>query len=583
LKIIKSYFSENLVRPVYDKLTEKCQKFVTENLLQHGDIILQLIFQDNLSKNLSVTAKHIVYRRWSIREERTLQRYLNTSSQNIVRLSLPGKVDDKILGLIATNCQLLEELDLSSSYMTDTGLLALCGVEVTKVQEVPGQSSRPSERGEVDVQTGKFVRAAASRAKRSIRTICANHQQNSFLQELAQGSSATEVMQAKFPHLAAKMRPLLVKREEETHQASWAGEDGLQYRFTERGCRRLRKLDLWSTSFPKKMITRYGDILTVGVSQDAMLAALILCPRLLCLKRNDLGDILQLYHFVYQANNLPQPSLGLTFFSESRLTLDKLSVARKICTSISSLDISMFNFSFVNSDTMNTSDVINKFSESSKLLFEFERLKDLEIQYMDDSKIFHNCLKTSASKLTRLCLNKMISVSFETLSAIKTFCPALTILDIYVDQVFTFMELTPIEQVIAETPNTTWPSLKSLKLGGSIPTGEVLKFLIHGCSNLEVLCYSLYEGHHESITDSYIRDLFEDNNMEALTTFYCEKSDLSELTFFYLAGKLSKLKYVGVMSEWGGLSRRGVLAIKSFILGNNLSIDVDSLQDQYYL
>ena len=46
LKIIKSYFSENLVRPVYDKLTEKCQKFVTENLLQYGDIILQLIFQD---------------------------------------------------------------------------------------------------------------------------------------------------------------------------------------------------------------------------------------------------------------------------------------------------------------------------------------------------------------------------------------------------------------------------------------------------------------------------------------------------------------------------------------------------------
>ena len=71
--------------------------------------------------------------------------------------------------------------------------------------------------------------------------------------------------------------------------------------------------------------------------------------------------------------------------------------------------------------------------------------------------------------------------------------------------------------------------------------------------------------------------------MEQITTFYCEKSVLTELTFFYLAGKLSQLKYVGVMSEWGGLSRTGVLAIKSFILGNNLNIDVDSLQDQYYL
>ena len=63
------------------------------------------------------------------------------------------------------------------------------------------------------------------------------------------------------------------------------------------------------------------------------------------------------------------------------------------------------------------------------------------------------------------------------------------------------------------------------------------------CSNLEVLCYSLYEGHHESITDEYIRDLFENNPMDQITTFYCEKSILTELTFFYLAGKLSKLKY----------------------------------------
>ena len=100
---------------------------------------------------------------------------------------------------------------------------------------------------------------------------------------------------------------------------------------------------------------------------------------------------------------------------------------------------------------------------------------------------------------------------------------------------------------------------------------------------MEVLCYSLYEGHHESITDDFIKELFETNPMEALNTFYCEKSVLSELAFFYLAGKLSKLKYVGVMSEWGGLTRNGVLAIKSFILSNNLSIDVDSLQDQYYL
>ena len=91
----------------------------------------------------------------------------------------------------------------------------------------------------------------------------------------------------------------------------------------------------------------------------------------------------------------------------------------------------------------------------------------------------------------------------------------------------------------------------------------ISKISLFRCSNLEVLCYSLYEGHHESITDEYIRDLFESNPMDQITTFYCEKSILTELTFFYLAGKLSKLKYVGVMSEWAGLSRTGVLAIRS--------------------
>ena len=62
LKNIRDYFSENLVRPVYNSLTEKCVKFVTNHLLQHGDIILQMILQDELSRSLVMNAKHIVYR-----------------------------------------------------------------------------------------------------------------------------------------------------------------------------------------------------------------------------------------------------------------------------------------------------------------------------------------------------------------------------------------------------------------------------------------------------------------------------------------------------------------------------------------
>ena len=39
-------------------------RFVTEHVLQHGDVLLQLVFQDNLSRSLVINAKHIVYRRW---------------------------------------------------------------------------------------------------------------------------------------------------------------------------------------------------------------------------------------------------------------------------------------------------------------------------------------------------------------------------------------------------------------------------------------------------------------------------------------------------------------------------------------
>ena len=87
---------------------------------------------------------------------------------------------------------------------------------------------------------------------------------------------------------------------------------------------------------------------------------------------------------------------------------------------------------------------------------------------MDDSKIFHSCLKDSASNLTRLCLNKMISISFESLAAIKKYCQKLEVLDVYVDEVTTFLEHTPVGQVVAETENTHWESLKSLKLGGRL-------------------------------------------------------------------------------------------------------------------
>ena len=86
LRAVRDHFSSSLVRPVHEALAERCARcltlfrdmfvtrdtnhrvygarFVTEHVLQHGDVLLQLVFQDNLSRRLVINAKHIVYRRW---------------------------------------------------------------------------------------------------------------------------------------------------------------------------------------------------------------------------------------------------------------------------------------------------------------------------------------------------------------------------------------------------------------------------------------------------------------------------------------------------------------------------------------
>ena len=51
-----------------------------------------------------------------------------------------------------------------------------------------------------------------------------------------------------------------------------------------------------------------------------------------------------------------------------------------------------------------------------------QELRDLEVQYLDDSKTFRTSIQSMSSNLTRICLNKMMSISFETLSAIKMNC-----------------------------------------------------------------------------------------------------------------------------------------------------------------
>lgn len=586
---LRDYFSENLVRPVHEALSVQCSKFITENRLQNGDLILQLVFQDQYSKSLVIKAKHIIYRKWTVREERTLQRSLSLST-NLVKLALPGKANDKILQIVGVHCPLLEDLDVSTSYMTDVGMLAICGVSVNAFDnQAEQEETKNIERGRICKETGKFVRASAARAKKNIDIIKNNEQ--TFLRDIAQGSTAFELLKQKFPLLSNRMKPFMKKRENPDFCHTWSPKNGVEYSFGPGGCKNLKRLDLWKTNHPKRSVNAKGELVSdLGITREVVLTSLIILKNLKVLKWTDLGEILQLFELVFQENSLEAPKMGLTFLCDARLTLDKLDVAKNLCPHISKLDISMFNFSFVeqefvadNNALLYNSSLDDKFGKSSSLFFEFTHLRDLEVQYMDDSKTFNSCIQNFASNLTRICLNKMISISFETLAAIKFHCPKLEVLDVYVDHVYTFKTLNTIEQVVAETPNTTWPSLKSLKIGGTIPTGSILEFLIRGCDDLRVLCYSLYDDPGENVTDDYIEHLLNINPMKELVAFYFEKSVLTEATFFLVANNLPKIKYVGILSEWGGIDRRGILAIRAFIRGNNLNVDIESIMDQYNL
>ena len=73
--------------------------------------------------------------------------------------------------------------------------------------------------------------------------------------------------------------------------------------------------------------------------------------------------------------------------------------------------------------------------------------------------------------MTKLSLNKMISISFSTLAVIKTQCPSLRELEIYVYEVTSGSSL-PLEEAIEDAPVGKLEDLLSLQLGGTIPSGK---------------------------------------------------------------------------------------------------------------
>jgi len=579
---MRLYFSSNLVRPVYEALSSACHKFVLQNRLKYGDVILSLVFQDCYSQTLGMTAKHLMFRKWSLREEKSLRRTLMMST-NLVKLSLPGKCDDQLLMLISKHCQLLEDLDMSTSYVTDRGLLAICGVEVEQIEDEPTENSEEyleTANDKCPQIEKKPNRAAAVRARARLDQIKSDP---SFLRKLAIGSSESEELKEKFSLLANKMKPYVDKKLDPSLQTRWSSNHGQRYSFTKTGCKRLTSLDLTRTNYPKRSLDTKGEmILTLGLTRDSVLAALILLENLKILKWIDLGEILQLYEMVFQETCKRTPQLQLMFLMDSCLTLDKLEVANRVCPRIAKLDISMFNFSFAEMDfqigppnNQATNSQEESLSKSNNLIFTFSGLKDLEVKYMDDSLAFNSSILNCSSKLTRICLNKMISISFETLAAVKNSCKNLETFEVFVDNIYTLKTSSTLEQVIAETANSEWESLKSLKLGGLIPTGSILKYLVSGCSQLRVLCVSPYEPQANFITDQLVEQMLEINPCKKLVTFYFEKCFLSEQTFFLLLNNLPDIRHVGILGEWFGLDRRARLAIKAFVRGNNVDVDID--------
>ena len=179
--------------------------------------------------------------------------------------------------------------------------------------------------------------------------------------------------------------------------------------------------------------------------------------------------------------------------------------------------------------------------------------------------------------MTRLCLNKMISISVSTLASIKSHCTSLTVLELHVDKINSDTE--DLGQALEAAEAVSMPCLKSLKVGGSVNSGEILSFLVSGCPNLQILCFTpfTYQG---EINDDFIVNLFRKYPCPELEVFCFEKCILSEQTFFHLLEKMSKIRFIGNMGEWT-MDRRARLAIRAFIKGNNINVDIESLFCNY--
>ena len=359
---IRNYLKENLPRQLQWDLSRFSGIFVEKNKLKYVDVLLYLIFQDKDSTKLELTSKHIVCRRWKAREKSCLLRTL-CDSKKLVKLSLPGQVNDTLLFVIAVNCHLLQYLDVSNSYITEKGLLAICGV-VVKHKSVAGFKGNkvtycnqdvPEEQEPICDQMKMF------RPRKEIYVESDNHLS-----------------------LSTKMEPFLIKRMKVPGSETLCFvSEGKLYKFKENfGCLKLRKLDIDGTDFPRSGMSQDD----VGVTRDSILTVLILLENLLELNWPNLGEIVQSYKNVVEElctaeDKENELKLNLLYFVDTNTCLDKLTSVVEYCPKISKIDLRGNN---------STSEE-RKFCLSS--IFSLQNLNNFSAEWMDDSILFRSKLR----------------------------------------------------------------------------------------------------------------------------------------------------------------------------------------------
>ena len=570
LASIRSYLRDNLVGPVHDNLSDYCHMFVSEHRLKYGDVLLCLILQDKQSSSMRLDVKQIMFKKWSIREKMCLKRTLRVSDR-LVKLAVPGKVDDSLLFIIAKSCRLIEDLDISTSYISDKGVLALCGV-IIKDNQIVNQQQNISETESSDNGSATFFRKLGIHRNMS--------------RELVEN----------FSLLTAKVKPYIDKRLNPgsiEDKFSWsAGPNSRKsYMFDKSlGCPYIKRLDITRTNYPKRSLDNSGKmVVTYGVTRDSVLAILILMVKMLDLRWTELGDIIETYYQLLFELGLEENQrlhLGLLHLMDVSTSMRKLKAAQSICPRISKLDLPMFNFSASFEDMFGIVHSAGSSVDSDRdkrhyidILFGFKHLNDFEVQFMDDSEYFLRSIQQYGGGLTRICLSKMVSVTFQTLAAIKRFCKGLTVFELHVDNIAT-QDNQELRLEILATENGSLPLLTSLKLGGHVNSenGALLKFIVSGCDALKSLCYTPYSevSQANSVNDEFMARWLEEQPFQQLTVFCFEKCWLSGTTFFNLLEKAPNIKYIGNMAEWF-MSRRERLVLQAFINGNNIDVDIDSL------